>query len=190
VAVVIALTPTLAKADFIGPYALANFTLTNTNLNPADVLPADGSAEVTPGGGSLILSGSNTGSGLMPGATTYLTIASRGAGTVSFSWSWSSIDIPQFDSGGYILNSAFNKLADTDGASGSTTFPVSLGQVFGFGVQTIDNMGEPGILTISNFSAPVAASAVPEPGTFTFLLVASAAGIVLRRTSRSKERKQ
>jgi hypothetical protein len=186
---VIVLTPTLAKADFTGPYSLSNFTLTNTNLNPADVIPADGSAVVTPGGGSLILTGSNTGSGLLPGATTYLTIASRGTGTVSFNWSWSSLDIPQFDDGGYILNGVFTKLADTDGASGSTSFPVSLGQVFGFGVQTIDNTGEPGILTISNFSAPVAASAVPEPGTFTiFLLTGTAAA--LRWRSQNRERNQ
>ena len=188
--VVIALTPTLAKADFTGPYALGNFTLTNTHLNPAEVIPADGFAEVTPGGGSLILTGSNTGSGLLSGANTYLTIASQGTGLVSFSWSYSSLDIPQFDVGGYIRNSVFTALADTNGASGSTTFPVSLGQVFGFGVQTVDNQGEPGILTISNFSAPVAASAIPEPGTLSFLLLAGAAVTALRRHLQNGERNQ
>jgi len=175
---VTALTPTLAWADFTGEYALSNFTLTNAN-DPVTVLPpANGFAEVTPAG-SLMLTGSNTGSGLP--ASTDLTIASRGTGTVSFAWSWSSLDDPAFDVGGYLVNGVFIVLADTNGTSGSTMFPVSLGQVFGFSVHTVDNQFEPGILTISNFSAPLAAAAVPEPGTFGLIFSGGLAGTALRR---------
>ncbi len=171
------LTPTLARAAFTGEYALSNFTLKNTNDPVTAMPPANGSAEVTPAG-SLILTGSNTGSGLP--ASTDLTIASRGTGTVSFDWSWSSLDDPAFDSGGYLVNGVFNFLADTNGVSGSTAFQVSVGQVFGFRAQTVDNQFEPGILTISNFSAPVTAAAIPEPSTFA-LILGGMAGTVLRR---------
>jgi len=161
----------ISATGFTGPYALSNFTLTNTNLNPSDPIPANGFAEVTPAG-SLVLTGSNTGSGLMPGATTYLTIASRGTGQVSFDWLYSSLDVPQLDVGGYILNSAFVALADSDGRSGSVSFPVALGQTLGFGVRTLDNAGEPGILTIRNFDAPVGSAVIPEPGTSGFMWLA------------------
>jgi hypothetical protein len=184
------LLPFSLNAAFVGDYALSNFTLTNTNLNPSDVIPANGFAEVTPAG-ELVLTGSNTGSGLMPGATTYLTTLSRGTGEVSFDWSFSSLDIPEWDIGGYIQGSVFNILADSTGQSGSVSFLVTAGETFGFGVQTIDNAGEPGILTISNFSAPGGA-VIPEPGTSASLLL-GAGGLALWRLHRRKfaeEKKQ
>jgi hypothetical protein len=154
-----------AKAAFIGDYSLNQFTLTNTNAN--------GFVSMTPDGGFLFLTGGNTGSG-EPG-TTDLTIAAHGGGIVQFDYSYSSLDFPGFDFAGYLLGSTFVQLADFDGESAQgLQFTVSSGQIFGFRVGTTDNTGEPGILTISNFSAPSGASSVPEPGTVPVVLIAAA----------------
>jgi hypothetical protein len=155
-----------AKAAFIGDYALNRFTLTNTN--------ADGSAMTPDGGLSIILTGGNTGSG-QPG-TTDLVTAATAAGLVQFQYSYSALDFPGFDFGGYLVGGAFSKLADTDGQSGTAMFTVNSGQTFGFRVATQDNTGEPGILTVSNFSAPSGpATSVPEPGTAPVLVMMAAA---------------
>lgn len=165
-----ALTPA-AKAGFIGDYALSQFTLANTN--------ADGFAVSQNGGSSILLTGGNNGSD-QPGTTDLIT-AAAGAGTVQFQYSYSALDFPGFDFAGYLLGGAFTQLADTDGQSGTTMFTVSPGQPFGFRVGTLDNTGEPGMLTISNFSAPSGTGAVPEPGTGTTMLLAAAAAIAVQR---------
>src|SRR5687767_6710945 len=87
----IAITSVPLNAAFTGVYALDNFSLTNTNLNPSDLIPANGFADLTRQG-SLVLTGSNTGSGLFPGATTDLTIAAPAAGEVRFDWLYSSLE--------------------------------------------------------------------------------------------------
>lgn len=157
-----------ANAAFMGDYAFSNFTVTNS----ADAM---GFAMTPDGGLTLVLTGSNTGSGL-PG-TTDVTIASLGTGFLSFSYSYSTLD-PGGDVAGYVLGSQFIALADQDGQSSSVTVPVMVGQIFGFRIETIDNTFEPGILTLSNFSAPAAQGpgdgTVPEPGTWASLVVASA----------------
>ena len=182
--VVAAVAITSAQAAFTGQYALDQFTFTQTNLNPADSIPANGTVSITPEGW-LSLTGSHTGSALFPGAHTDLTIQSRGTGQVAFDWLYSSVDIPEFDIAGYLLGSDFTALADTSGQSGAVSFAVTTGTVFGFRVRTLDNEGEPGVLTIKNFTAPVdAQSAVPEPGTFV-LLAAGTAALIGRRFLRA-----
>src|SRR5262249_28187490 len=146
-----------AKASFIGTYDLSNFTLTNTN--------ADGSAMTPDSGLTLVLTGPNNGSDLA--GTTSLTISAAASGLLQFSYSYSSLDTPEFDFAGYILGATFIQLADTDGQSGSISVPITAGQTFGFRVGSLDNTGEPGVLTISNFNAP---SNVPEPGTLPLAL--------------------
>jgi hypothetical protein len=128
-----------------------------------------------------MLTGSNTGSGLFPGATTDLTIAATAAGEVRFDWLYSSLDDPELDLAGYLVGSDFTALADVDGQSGSILFQVNLGETFGFRVRTIDNLFEPGVLTISNFSAPSSAAAVPEPATLAPVLIGLAGGIAVYR---------
>lgn len=159
-----------ASAAFIGDYALSNFTLTNS----ADAM---GFALTPDGGATVVLTGSNTGSGLE--GTTDLTIASLGTGFLTFNYAYSTLDPdPNFDAGYYLLGASVIQVANQDGQSGTITVPVMLGQIFGFRVGTSDNLGEPGVLTISNFSAPAASGpgdgGVPEPGTWTSLVVASA----------------
>jgi hypothetical protein len=161
-AVCFGLTPE-AHAGSITAFSL-QFTLTNTN--------ADGSVQVSGDGLSVALTGGNNGSGL-PGTTDFLTSA-LADGVVNFAFSYASLDTPTFDFAGYLLGSTFVQLADTDGEFGNATFPVTLGESFGFRVGTVDNEGEPGILTVSNFSAPGSA-AIPEPGTLPLAILGTAA---------------
>jgi hypothetical protein len=148
----------LAFQAHAGPVTVFSLPFTFTNVN------ADGSALVTNAGLTLQLTGGNNGSGLE--GTTDLTTSAPAPGTVSFHFAYSSLDIPGFDFAGYLLGGAFTQFADTDGQVGDIAFAVSLGQIYGFRIDTPDNQGEPGIVTISNFSGP--GSSVPEPGTLLF----------------------
>ena len=142
-----------AKAARI-PYPVSAFTLTNLN--------ADGTAVSPDGGISVILTGGNNGSGLA-GMTNLLVLAT-GPGIISFSYSYSSLDTPAFDWAGYVVGGVFSQLADTDGESGTASFPVASGDQFGFRVGTFDNTSEPGVFTVSGFSTQTSApSTVPEP---------------------------
>jgi hypothetical protein len=157
--VVAAMSPRL-DAAFIGPYEFAKFSLSNSN--------ADGFAVLT-GDGSVGLTGGNDGSAI-PGITD-LWLVAPASGTVSFSYSYSSLDFPGFDSAGFILN-GFVQLADSDGEFGGAVFSVLAGDVFGFRVATADNTGEPGVFTVSNFIGPDAGDDPGVPETSTFLAVA------------------
>ena len=152
-----------ARAGFIGAYALSDFMLVNIN--------ADGFVTTPDGGQTAVLTGGNNGS-LQPGTTDLVTTA-VGPSMIQFQWFYSSLDTPTFDFAGYLLNNTFFPLADTNGESGTAMFPVSLGTPFGFRVGTVDNSGEPGILTVS--------SSVPEPGTAPVLFVLTVATLVTRR---------
>jgi len=184
-----------AKADFVGYYSLSNFILTNTTANGTTTTPDSGH--------TLVLTGGNTGSDLF--GQTDFTIVAPVSGLVQFSFSYFSNDMsslgapfgcgPGFagacDDAGYLLNGNFVKLADdisqVSAASPVTvSFSVTAGQTFGFRVETVDNTGEAGILSITGFSAPVGAS-VPEPrSTAILLLLIAAAAIVKTRMNRTK----
>ncbi len=172
-AIALSILPT-AHAGFIGDYAPVNFQLTNNDAN--------GFASFTNGGLSLVLTGGNTGSGLS--GTTDLTITATGTGLVVFDYFYSSLDYPGFDSAGYLLNDTFIQLASVNGICGMTLCPatvqfaVTTGGEFGWRVATADNTGEPGVLTITSFSAPTGAAGVPEPGTMPVLVSLGGAGLV------------
>jgi hypothetical protein len=160
--------PREAKADgFIGYYAPSSFTLANMG----GFLP-NGSASF-PDSATLILTGTNDGSGL-PGNTN-LTVAARAPGLFQFSYVFTTLDEPGFEYGGFLLSGAFFQLADTDGESGSVIVPVSLGETIGFSVGSGDDTGGAGVLTVTDFAAPV-----PEPGAMQLLLAGAAAAIILR----------
>jgi PEP-CTERM motif len=160
-----------AKAAFTGDYALNRFTLMNAN--------ADGTVLTPDAGLSIVLTGGNNGSGL-PGMTDFVATAT-GAGLVRFQYSYATLDLPMADFAGYLLGGAFSQLADTDGQSGTAMFTVNSGQSFGFRVGTSDNTSEPGIFTISNFTAPSGAATVPEPGTGLLLLAVAGAALAVQR---------
>lgn len=170
-----------ATAAFVGEYALGNFTFTNNAV-------ADGSVMTPDGGLTVILTGSDTGTGLEVEGTTDLTILAPAAGVFSFAYQYFSMDLPGFDRGGYLLGSTFFTLATDDGQSGSVQVPVLAGQLFGFRVATFDNQGGPGVLAISEFSGPAGGSTnpVPEPGTLGLLAIGGIA-LLSRRYSRKND---
>jgi len=145
-----------------------SFTLSNT---PGCMLMnLCGTATVM--GSDLVFMGANTGSGLS--GDTFLLTTAPAAGTVLFDWSYSTLNSPGAEVAGYVLGMTFVSLADTNLQMGTgVTFAVSQGQTFGFEIQAADNMGEPGIITIENFSAPNVST--PEPGSFAL----AAAGIAI-----------
>ncbi len=134
------------------------FQLSNSN--------ADGTFSVSSDGTSLVLTGGNTGSGLS-GMTTYSSTA-LAPGLITFGWSYQSLDMPGFDDAGYILRSSRVLLSDTTGDSGMASFSVSPGDTYGWFVDTADNMGEPGVLSVTAQLTTV--SSVPEPGGFGLFL--------------------
>lgn len=177
-AIILTAAPSPARASFVGAYDLGNFTLTN--------LEADGSAVITPEG-YLVITGGNNGSSLMGRTDLFITL--QCSGELRFDYSYSTRDFPGFDWAGYVLDSTFNLLANKDGDSGFISLPVNAGQTFGFRVLTEDNVGEPAVLTISNFSGPEA-SAIPEPGSFALAVLAMAGGIAARRLNRTRAREE
>ncbi|MBY0504750.1 MAG: PEP-CTERM sorting domain-containing protein [Bryobacteraceae bacterium] len=144
-------------AAFIAPYAPGNFTLTN--------IQADGIMDFRPNG-SLVITGGNDGS-ILPGSTRVLATAA-GSGLVTFNFSYSVLDDAFFEVAGYMLGNTRFEFADRNGVADVVSFSVNAGQTFGFYVDTVDNLGEPGYLTITNFEAPLGSGGapVPEPSTW------------------------
>ncbi len=164
-----------ADAAFVGSYALNNFTLKDTSTCGLDT--PTGSATTPDNGLSVILTGSDSGSGC-PG-TTDLTAAAAAAGMVHFQYSYSSTDLPGADIAGYLLGNVFTQLADTTGQTGNASFTVASGQRFGFRIVQ-DNQGGPGVLTVAGFTAPTGSGpTVPEPGTLS--LLALSMGVVVAK---------
>src|ERR1019366_6099274 len=140
--------PKLAGSSIIP----GNFTLINDN--------ADGSLGMAPDVQSFVLTGGNNGSGL-PG-TTEVSVTATSSSLLKFAWFYSSLDIPGLDSAGYSLGTSRIQLANSDGSSGSLSVVVNAGETYGWWADTVDNTGEPGILTVQ-LAGPVAQ--VPEPDT-------------------------
>jgi hypothetical protein len=152
----LAANPAQAITLFAGPYAPANWTQS---------IGGDGSINTSGAPGSIILNGSNDGSGAQ---NVDFTITAPAAGTVSFNWSFSTNDVSAFyDPFGYLLNGNFTTLTNpsVDNQSGPSTFSVVQGDVFGFRQRTTDSGGGRASTTISNFNGPTPAppSSVPGP---------------------------
>jgi MYXO-CTERM domain-containing protein len=163
-------------ASFLAPIALgsalmgltansaqaAGFDGSYTPLNWTKLIVQDGSVDTTNAPASITVIGSNNGSG-SPGKTDF-TIAAPSAGTVSFDWLFTSSDgNSKFDPFGYVLNGSFIQLTAEGivNQSGSATFAVLAGDVFGFSQRSEDsNYGRAQSL-ISNFVAPTSS---PTPG--------------------------
>lgn len=109
--------------------------------------------------------------------------------TISFDWDWQSFDeeCPPFgdcgsqDPFGYVLNGVFTRLvADAPTIqSGSISFGVSPGDIFGFRARSADSLFGPAVTTVSNFQVDT----VPEPTTLLLLGVGLAASAARRRTA-------
>jgi hypothetical protein len=157
-----------AWAAFLGAYSLSSFTLTNHD-GVGGLSGTDGSVMSPDGGLSIILTGGNSGSGL--GGMTDLVINAAAFGLVRFQYSYSTLDTPGNDFAGYLLGNIFFQLSAADGdcnggpCPGMAQFPVTMDESFGFRLETVDNQGEPGILTISDFGVSSGSIDTPEPGT-------------------------
>src|SRR5207237_2478177 len=79
-----------AQASFVGPYALANFTLNNSSTCALDT--PDGSIDSPDNGVTAVLTGSTSGSGCS--GMTDLVINANGTGLVQFHYYYSSLEVP------------------------------------------------------------------------------------------------
>ena len=160
-------------SGFEGPYDTTNWSLTNDNAN--------GSVDVTDAPNSITLTGGDNQSFLF-GSTSF-TISAPANGTVSFDYDYNSFDLdgPAFDPFGVVVNEIFTQITNDSGPdnqTGSFSFSVDQGDIFGFAVQTDDNIFGPASVTISDFEAP---APVPESGTILGLLAVGRLGFTLKR---------
>ena len=151
----LAANPAQALTQFAGDYAPANWTQS---------IGGDGSINTSGAPGSIVLAGADDDS--FTTNNTDFTIASPAAGTVSFNWAYYSLDTwASEDPFGYLLNGVYTGLTDGSDSltqSGSASFSVLAGDLFGFRQwSSLSTFGRAST-TISLFNGPVAAS-VPGP---------------------------
>jgi hypothetical protein len=156
----LAANPAQALTQFAGYYAPANWTQS-----------IQGDGFINTGGAPASISLSGADDGTETNQNTDFTIAAPTAGTVSFDWAFSTDDDEgtEFDPFGYLLNGAFTQLTIDNFSltqSGSVSFSVLAGDVFGFRQNSIDSIFGRASTTISNFNGPLPASgpaSVPGP---------------------------
>lgn len=143
-----------AQGDFSGPYAPDLWTFTTEAGGFIDKHTAD----------TLILVGGDSGFG----GDTDLTITALAGGLWTFNWQFvgncgdiGGIASAGFDSGYYLINGIPHFLGSDGYPPGINKVSVAIeaGDVIGFRVETVDGIFGPGVLTITNFNAPV-----PGPG--------------------------
>ncbi|WP_341529379.1 PEP-CTERM sorting domain-containing protein [Nostoc sp. UHCC 0302] len=108
------------------------------------------------------------------------------AGTVNFTWNYSTADdYAIYDGFSFVKNGSvtdiFSEITTT--GQGAYTTIVAAGDVFGLRLDTLDNKGGRGNVTISNFSAPV-----PEPFTIGGSLVACSFGLWMKRKQAASQK--
>ncbi len=143
--------------DFTGAYAPANWTST-----------IDGNGAVVASAATVALTSPDN---LPAGGFTKFTIVAPDTGNLSFDWAFATLDDPQYELFGYLLDGLFSRLSDPFGAvtqSGHASVAVTTGQVFGFAAWALDDLGGPATTTVSGFAA------VPEPGSLGLALLALA----------------
>ena len=163
----LAASPAQALTQFAGDYAPGNWTQS---------IGGDGSIDTSGAPASIVLNGSDNG-GITPDANTDFTIAAPAAGTVSFNWNYSTADDAAYDPFGYLLNGTFTQLTSNIGTrtqSGSASFSVLSGDVFGFRQNSRDSVAGRASTTISNFNGPIAAAPASVPGPLPILGVGAA----------------
>ena len=92
-------------------------------------------------------------------------------------------DDSPFERFGYLLDGVFTELAFFGPQSGSTTFSVVAGQVFGFRQQANDSALAADTTVISNFQ--VGTPPVPEPSTIVGLLALATGASIFRSRKNS-----
>ena len=169
-----------ATVDPNDPNVAANWTqVPDTGSISINVAPPD----------FVTLIGSNIGDNAFH--NTSFTIAAPSAATVSFNWHYVTADIDPFWDMAYFVKGNTQSQLPVGGSgsggvsldqSGSSSFSVGGGQVFGFSVVSVDGLGGAATLTISNFQFQ--ASPVPEPGSLAMLTV----GLMVVAAARKRKR--
>ena len=179
IAVAMAAAPMpVAAVGFSGDYDPSKWT---TTLSPA----SDGSVDTSNAPTDITITGPNN---LQSPSFINYTIKAPGSGFVIFDWLYSTIDFPGGDSFGYLINGTQTLLTDDQTAlpSGSTTFSVASGDIFGFYIASTDGGFGAGIATVYTFSGPGAPSTpgstdVPAPAAVLGVLAAFGWSRKLRR---------
>lgn len=160
----LAVCSTPAKAQFAGPYAPSQWTLTNsTYFDPVlgQMVPANGFVDPSQAPGSIQLTGPFW-VYYGPDAPSYqnvkYTIQANQAGTYSFAWSYTSTDTfgPLFSAPGFINQGVLEAFAGFDSfgpisQSGSGSYSFLANDIFGFQVDCIDCVSGLSSITISDF---------------------------------------
>ena len=180
VALGFAANPAQALTLFTGVYAPPNWTQT---------VQPNGSINAFTAPTSISLTSASDGVDLGQNKNTDFTIAAPFTGTVSFTWAYTTTDElgPEYDPFGYLLNGNFTQLTSNTGAdsqTGSTSFSVIAGQVFGFRQNSLDSLGDPATTTISNFNGPVASGSASVPGPLPLFGLGAAFGFSSRLRKR------
>jgi hypothetical protein len=172
---VVAALPSVAEANFSGPYDVANWNFQNTGGS------TNGSVNTSGAPSSILLIGGSSGNGTVNGpGTTDFTITAVATGLVSFNWTYASFDSTDAEGGNFLLNGVpFLLSALYSGASGTFSIPVNQNDVFGFEVFSQFNRYGQGMLTISNFNGPT--GSVRESGGTLSLLALGATGVAMLR---------
>lgn len=157
---------------FSDGYEVENWTFTNNN--------ADGFVNTSNAPESISLTGGDNWS--WSSGSSWYTATSLADGLVSFDWSYTTNDPygAYWDTFGYILNGVFTQLSNSFEYNqlGSASFAVLAGDLFGFGVNTVDNTFGAATVTVSNFAAP---QSVPEPGTIAALGLIGLGGLLTKK---------
>ncbi|MCS6979747.1 MAG: PKD domain-containing protein [Flavobacteriales bacterium] len=149
---------------FAGAYAPSNWTTFNNN--------SDGIVNAAGAPSSISIVSGNNGSGTS--GTNGWTITVPATGNITFSWSYTTTDGPQWDYPQYVINNGTPQLFpgySTSGGvnqSGTATIPVTAGSTFTLQMYTVDNVVGAATVTITNFTAPTAGG-----GTISWFLVPS-----------------
>jgi hypothetical protein len=165
VLVLVTLASSTALADdvgFTGNYGPGSWTFFNTGS-------AGGSGSLD----SSTMSITGNDSGCWPcygGASVGYTTTAAYAATISFNWAFTTFDSDGtgFDYPFYITINGNNVFANSGPSSqnGVISFSVNAGDVFGFGVYSVDQAFGPGVLTVTNFKS---VGDVPEPASLILL---------------------
>lgn len=165
-----------AQADFSGDYAIALWT---SVVNGGTIDFSGAPASVT-----LVSNNSGT-----PNANQDLYFTAFENATITFDWQFTTVDTAtattagaQWDPFGYLHEGSFVRLTDNGGPnlqSGSVSFDVLVGEVFGFRANTVDGLAGAATIVIDNFVAlGPAAAVVPLPPAI-WLLGGSISGLLM-----------
>ena len=159
-------------AGFQGDYDPSNWTETIFGEAPTPAF-----ADTSGAPDSISLTGGAGGNSGDPASGIDFTITALTSDEVSFDWSMNGID-QNFETFGYLLNGVFTVLAESGAESGSTTFSVMAGDVFGFRQQADDSGLAAATTVISNFQVGV--PPIPEPSTILSLLALATGASISR----------